>query len=153
MPIVRRAYVIAAPVWAAMLPTAAYAASRVHASTATHGFALIVYAIGSLVCHQRPERSFHLWSTQLPVCARCTGIYAGAVLAVVCAAASWPSIGARWDAQATAARTVLALAAVPTAATLVFEWSTGVMPANTIRCIAGLPLGAAVSWLVTSRVN
>jgi uncharacterized membrane protein len=32
------------------------------------------------VCHQRPERSFVLWGAPLAVCARCTGIYAGAVL-------------------------------------------------------------------------
>ena len=37
-----------------------------------------LYALGSHICHQRPERSFHLFAAQLPVCARCLGIYAGA---------------------------------------------------------------------------
>jgi len=39
-------------------------------------FALSVYAAGGVVCHQLPDRSFLLWGHQLPVCARCTGIYA-----------------------------------------------------------------------------
>ena len=36
-----------------------------------------LYAVGWLICHQRPERSFHLAGAQLPVCARCLGLYAG----------------------------------------------------------------------------
>jgi uncharacterized membrane protein len=30
-------------------------------------------------CHQRPERSFIVWGAPLAVCARCVGIYAGAI--------------------------------------------------------------------------
>ena len=43
---------------------------------------------------------------------------------------------------------MLLVAFVPTAVTLAFEWSTGVMPANWIRALAGLPLGAAVAWAI-----
>ena len=46
------------------------------------------------------------------------------------------------------ARLVLVIAALPTAATLVLEWTTGVTPANWIRALAGLPLGVAVAWAV-----
>src|SRR5688500_5253677 len=42
-----------------------------------------MYAAGALVCHQRPERSFYIEDAQLPVCARCFGLYAGALLGVV----------------------------------------------------------------------
>jgi hypothetical protein len=42
----------------------------------------------------------------------------------------------------------LILALLPTAATLVFEWTTGVTPANWIRALAGFPLGIAVAWAV-----
>jgi len=42
---------------------------------------------------------------------------------------------------------VLAIAAVPTVATLVFEWTTGITPSNTIRALAGLPIGAGHFWL------
>lgn len=34
-------------------------------------------------CHQMPERSFFLGSYQFPLCARCTGIMLGRVLAVL----------------------------------------------------------------------
>ena len=44
------------------------------------------YLIGGVVCHQRPERSFHLHGVQMPVCARCAGLYLGAGLGVLAAA-------------------------------------------------------------------
>ena len=34
-------------------------------------------------CHQRPERSFHIWGKQLPLCARCTGIVLGQLAAMI----------------------------------------------------------------------
>jgi uncharacterized membrane protein len=37
-------------------------------------------AIGYAVCHRIDLRSFHLGDRQLPLCARCTGMYLGAVL-------------------------------------------------------------------------
>lgn len=37
-------------------------------------------AIGYAVCHRIDLRSFHLGERQLPLCARCTGMYLGAVL-------------------------------------------------------------------------
>ena len=49
---------------------------------------------------------------------------------------------------ATQARRLLLVALVPTAITLVYEWTTGTMPANWIRALAGLPLGASVAWLI-----
>jgi uncharacterized membrane protein len=36
-------------------------------------------AIGYAVCHRISERSFHIGSYQLPLCARCSGMYLGAV--------------------------------------------------------------------------
>jgi uncharacterized membrane protein len=150
----RRAYLVAAPVWAAALPAATYAATRVHASALTHAFALAVYAVGSLVCHQLRERSFHLWGAHLPVCARCTGIYLGAALGALVAQAFRPArdAPAALKGCATDPRTFVVVAALPTAVTLVFEWTTGVTPSNAIRFAAGLPLGAVVSWLVV-QVN
>jgi uncharacterized membrane protein len=35
--------------------------------------------VGYAICHQIPERSFHINGQQLPLCARCTGIYMGAL--------------------------------------------------------------------------
>lgn len=36
-----------------------------------------------LGCHQRPDRSFFVGGYQLPVCARCTGVTIGYIVAVV----------------------------------------------------------------------
>ena len=38
------------------------------------------YLVGSVICHQRPDRSFRLWGVQMPVCARCAGLYLGAAV-------------------------------------------------------------------------
>ena len=45
------------------------------------------YLLGGVVCHQLPDRSFHPAGVQMPVCARCAGLYFGAGLGVLAAAA------------------------------------------------------------------
>src|SRR5512136_1574619 len=40
-------------------------------------------AIGYSVCHRLGERSFHIGSYQLPLCARCSGMYLGAMTGLV----------------------------------------------------------------------
>jgi uncharacterized membrane protein len=40
-------------------------------------------AIAYAVCHRIAERSFHIGSVPLPLCARCTGMYLGAVAGLV----------------------------------------------------------------------
>ena len=46
-------------------------------------FAAQIYKAFSFVCHQIPDRSFHLYSHQFAVCSRCTGIYAGFAIAAL----------------------------------------------------------------------
>ena len=143
-----------------LLPVAPYLATRAHASAAGSAIVLALYGIGALICHQRPERSFHLWAAQLPVCARCTGIYIGAAVASVVAAVRGTKASGSGDRgrkkrarppalpERSRARAVLAAAVVPTALTLLYEWTTGRMPANMTRAAAGMPIGVAVAWLV-----
>jgi uncharacterized membrane protein len=129
-------------VWLALLLAAPVSALGVPASGLT-------YALGSLICHQRPERSFHVSAAQVPVCARCAGLYAGAaigsVLAMVAGRRSNPSMY-RW-------RTVLLAAAVPTAATWIAEAAGVAAPWNAVRAVAALPLGTAVAWVVVDAAR
>lgn len=46
-------------------------------------FAGSVYNTFSYVCHQIPERSFHLAGHKFAVCSRCTGLYSGLALAAL----------------------------------------------------------------------
>jgi uncharacterized membrane protein len=155
--LLRRAFLIGSVTWAVCIPLTALAASRPDAASLVYGLAVAAYSIGHLICHQLPARSFHLWGASLPVCARCTGIYVGASFAAV--ALTVVRLGLSAEAHGAKAvglmssghahpRIVLLLAFVPTAATLVFEWTTGVTPANWIRALAGIPLGVAVAWAV-----
>ncbi len=47
------------------------------------GFMSKLDAIGYAVCHRIEARSFHFHDRQVPLCARCTGMYLGAVLGIV----------------------------------------------------------------------
>ncbi|MBI3491378.1 MAG: DUF2085 domain-containing protein [Acidobacteria bacterium] len=75
-----RAFTVATVSWGVLLPASSFVASRSHAPLIFYMAAATVYEAGAVLCHQLPARSFHLWSAQLPVCARCTGIYAGAAI-------------------------------------------------------------------------
>ena len=50
-------------------------------------------------------------------------------------------------------RILLVLAALPTAVTLIYEWTTGDTPSNAIRALAGAPLGAAVALIVVEALR
>ncbi|MCL2491316.1 MAG: DUF2085 domain-containing protein [Coriobacteriia bacterium] len=43
----------------------------------------ILHLLGFGLCHQMPERSFIYGGVQLPVCARCTGMYVGITITLV----------------------------------------------------------------------
>ncbi|MEP7304710.1 MAG: DUF2085 domain-containing protein [Acidobacteriota bacterium] len=150
----RRAFQILAILWAIAVPVAVFAASRRASSVSSAGyvFALVVYGIGRLVCHQRPERSFYLFGAPLAVCARCAGIYAGAALmAMVEGLRTDPAVPRSINVGGAAggvARRILLLAFAPTAATLFYEWTTHQMPGHWTRAASGAVLGAAIAWIV-----
>jgi uncharacterized membrane protein len=147
--VVRRAFVAAAVAWIGVLLLAPLAAHGPEPKALSLALAYGAYTIGHLVCHQLPERSFHLAALPLPVCARCTGIYLGAALAAVLGVAWGPADKrAGHDAGSAAARIVLIVAALPTLATLVYEWTTGEMPSHWTRAATGAALGAAVAWII-----
>jgi uncharacterized membrane protein len=100
----------------------------------------VVYATGALVCHQRPERSFHLAGTPLPVCARCAGLYLSGAAGCLAAWVGFPSVPRR-------ARALLMAAAAPTAISVAGEAAHIFAGSNLVRAAAALPLGACAGWL------
>lgn len=105
----------------------------------------VPYAIGALVCHQLPDRSFHLWGAQLPVCARCTGLYVGAALGL----AAWVATARRrggWPREAALA--ALVIGSAPTAVTVATAWLGIADPPNAWRAAFALPLGAIAGRVV-----
>jgi uncharacterized membrane protein len=52
-------------------------------ATTPSGFFGKLDAIGYAVCHRISARSFHIGNFQLPLCARCSGMYLGAVTGLV----------------------------------------------------------------------
>lgn len=119
--------------------------------TAAAAAAAGTYLLGSVVCHQRPDRSFHPGGVQMPVCTRCTGLYAGAGAGVLVAGARrrrrGPSTGPR---RAPAwLRWAVAGAAAPTALTFAAEAAGWMPPIGELRAAAGVPLGAAVTWVAS----
>jgi hypothetical protein len=174
----RRAFVGASVTWFVALPLATFASSRPYPPTPVYLLSFVTYLVGSLLCHQRPERSFFLWGSQMPVCARCLGIYAGAALAALAlpfvarlkpsrrrSPAKRASFGEAAHSTGVPrplacegdalhwARILLIVSIVPAAATLVYEWTTGDMPANWIRAVSSLPIGVVVAWIVQSAAR
>ena len=161
IPALRRAFVGASVTWLVALPLATFASSRPYPPTPVYLLSFGTYLVGSVLCHQHPERSFFLWGSQMPVCARCTGIYAGAAIAALAlpfvarlkpsrlrSHATRASFGALHE-----ARMLLILSIVPAAATLGYEWTTGNTPANWIRAVSGLPIGTVVASIVRSAAS
>lgn len=98
------------------------------------------YGTGSLICHQRPERSFHLSGIRVPVCARCTALY---VLGALGATAGWigrprvPRFLRGW----------LVAALVPVALSVGLEWAGLWGQTNAVRAASAVPLGWLAGWL------
>jgi predicted membrane protein DUF2085 len=129
------AAILAAPAWQGAPP-----ASRLHAASG------LIYLSGHAVCHQRPERSFTQAGHPLPVCARCTGIYAAAPLGCLVALLAPSGRARRLWAWAVTPRGLLA-AALPTILTVTIEWVSGWTSAP-VRALAGAGLGFAGAGLV-----
>ena len=133
----------AAVAWVTLVLTAPVALSRGRLPV----FTLAVYQAGALVCHQRPERSFHLAGVQLPVCARCFGLYLSGAAGLTFASRNRRALSAR------AARMLLALAALPIATTVALEWLGTIQTSNVQRMLTGLPLGFAAGVVIVRSLS
>jgi len=134
--------------WATLVVAGPWLASRPELG-GTH-LSAAAYGVGALVCHQRPDRSFHLAGAQLPVCARCTGLYVSAALGILVVWSRRRSVRAP---RLAAWRSRLLWAALPTLATLVVEWWRPALTSGFLRAVAAVPLGAAAGVMLAESAG
>lgn len=138
------ALTVGALLWSALLLIAplSFAAHPALATTAA-----FIYEAAGYICHQRAERSFHLHGVQLPVCARCAGLYFSGAAGALAAWGGWRRT------SPVEMRAALIAAAVPTAVTVALEWFGFAHPSNAVRAVAALPLGAAGGWVLVRMLR
>jgi uncharacterized membrane protein len=107
---------------------------------------------GGVICHQLPERSFFLSGIQLPVCARCTGLYLSGAAGflgwlIVKSAVRWRSIAV--PPPRTAIWSVIG-AGVPTAISYVSGVAGVWDGSNLTRAVLAVPLGLAAGAVVAA---
>jgi uncharacterized membrane protein len=107
--------------------------------------ALATYQASSLLCHQRPERSFRIADVQMPVCGRCFGLYASGAIGAL---GAWILRTRRAAPAASTTKVVLAAAAIPIALSVGLEWLGVIEGSNVSRFLSAFPLGAAAGWLL-----
>lgn len=145
-----RALVIASVIWPLMMAAAVWN----RASAGDSIWTSVLYAAASRICHQRPERSFHTAGVKWPVCGRCSGLYLAAPFGAIAALAVArrrrrpPVDGSSRRRVANRAVLLLTIASLPTAITLVAEWSGAMAVTTFARAIAALPLGAAIAFVI-----
>lgn len=122
-------------------------------STIVAGFVAFSYAVGSVVCHQIPDWSFHWSGVQFPVCARCTGLYLGGLMGLI-GWAAWTRVF-RGSSPIDPGRAVRALvvAGAPTAFTLVTALVGWWDPSNAGRALIAWPLGTAAGAVVAAVLS
>lgn len=102
-----------------------------------------IYTFFGYICHQIPERSFHLFGYQFAVCSRCFGVYAGLLLGIL-TYRLWRPV----DSVEPLPRIWLFLSMVP----IGIDWSLGVFGIweNThfTRFVTGLILGVACAVFI-----
>jgi uncharacterized membrane protein len=107
-----------------------------------------IYRAAGLVCHQLAERSFHFEAGPVAVCARCLGLYVGGILGLVLGIGPRPA-----SLSAARARLIVAVAALPTVATLAAEWLFARDAGNAARFVAALPLSTAAAYAVACAIS
>jgi uncharacterized membrane protein len=95
------------------------------------------------LCHHLPERTLHLGSRPLPVCARCTGLWSATALG--------GPLGWALGGQAKHVGSALALGGLATLVGLVAalaEWGGLIATANEVRVVLGAALGVGMPLLI-----
>ena len=131
--------------WVLLLLTAPIALSRGALPVGT----LATYKAASILCHQKAERSFAVANAQMPVCARCFGLYLAGAVGALAAFVS----RRRGATGGRAVRLMLAVAAVPMLLSVGLEWVGAIQGSNESRFISALPLGLVAGWLLERTIE
>jgi uncharacterized membrane protein len=142
---------VVATIWVLLIVAAPVALARGRTPIVT----LAAYQIGSLICHQKPERSFHLAGMQMPVCARCFGLYVAGAAGLLFAWISRlrvPSLALSLS-KGSVTKILMATAAVPIVLTVALEMIGLITTTNIVRMSTGLPLGFAAGVLIVASLT
>jgi uncharacterized membrane protein len=145
------AFVFATLAWAGSLLAAPYVLTHAATGPLAARVAGLLYVAGGFICHQAPERSFHLWGVQLPVCARCLGLYAAAPLGAVL-----PLVPLRWTHGIylrVSLRAALAITVLPTLLTIGIEQAGLASVSGWARAVSAAPLAVAVAWIASAAIR
>ena len=127
--------VVAAVAWAVVLLTAPWLPPPLTA---------VVYELGAYICHQRPDRSFHIATSQLPVCARCIGVYCGAAIGGLAIPAFRRLVRSRL---------AIAAAVVPGLVSWLLEWTGLAHPDNATRAATGAVAGFVIAAVLLATLH
>jgi uncharacterized membrane protein len=109
-----------------------------------HGASMKWRLLFRLFCHGIPRRCLTLWNVPMPICARCTAIYGGALAGLVLMRLL-PAMSER------AARIAMAIAATPLAIDGLTQLTTLRESTNTLRLITGVLGGIGFAlWALTA---
>lgn len=117
-----------------------------HGPSVVEAGATLPYLVGTRICHQRQERSFHTRGVAWPVCGRCAGLYLAGATALLAAAVARPQ-------RPRLSRGTLVAAALPTMATWGLEIAGLWAPGTALRALAAVPLGLAIGWTLHAALQ
>lgn len=130
----------------AVIPSGILGASTLCTWAVAHGASSNWRLLFRVLCHGIVRRCFELWSAPMPICARCTGIYAGMLAGIVLFVAL-PHIEER------IARWVLGVAAAPMLLDGLTQLALLRESTNSLRLESGLLAGAAFAFWALSAVE
>lgn len=114
-------------------------------------------AVGYAVCHRIDARSFHLGDRPLPLCARCSGMYLGAVLGLAYQAIRAPRQAGLPSRPILFLLGLLAMAfaidGLNSYMTIFLEEPVIYQPNNTLRLVTGTGLGIAMAAILYPTFN
>jgi uncharacterized membrane protein len=138
----------------ALLPVALIFAAPFFRANGQEFSALAIYESFSKLCHQIPERAFHVVGHPLAVCARCLGLYTGLAAGIL----FFPLMRSLRSTRPPA-RIWLFIAAVPTAIDFALGFLGVWQNTHLSRFVTGALLGAAAAVFILpglldlSRIN